>query len=1202
MSTEHSTTAATYARDVACELERLFRGNPSFVPVHREGERGQRYEPLRHACAMCDDGAVGLCAEEQAREAADLAPEGERVRVAQLVRRQVLAQHAAPSTLDDWIAHVEGVHFRGSYTVSPDGTTDQIAADLDAHGDPDHLRLKPHARLLALVASARALGVLHAFVGSTSRGGAGRHARLCVDRATPAWLAAAIGSAWVRHAGIDPEPDPGTAEHDEWLARFGENPDGGVEIYPKQIKVNRERPYGNLLATPCSRPLYEHGRTVLLSAEGLPVGWEGVLNSLRSVRPLALDELQELARKLGIDPDGPDDRQPPAVPPGQPSLGRSSSSASHYTTLVLDAVSIERAFELLGLPHPGIDGRVDCPLHTGSQHPRTMSVGDGLFRCFSSRCNRAGNAIHLAGYYRGITYVEARDWLAEKSGVKPREYFDSATTATAAAAPSPADRVRAALLTPGAVLLDRRGPGCGKSWTAADVLTSTTFEGQTLVFGPNHLHHDRELFPMIEAAAKRHRREHLVAKWPKPVCPIGRTAEIEDVSRRGFNYARLVCAGCPHSTERLAALHRVSFCKLRKAQKEAREAPILLVQHASLGHGESFWRGGLGEGIGRIVIDENAVERLGREVLASTRSLGAYEKTLARARQLALDALEGQFLDIDTGDIGPLPYDEKDISEVLDRVLEGFRSFRVVVETALKAEGHVLTVPPPSSGDWRRLLATDDVGQASDQIDRVVAVSRAPLMNVLPLAVHAAQTWASEQPLVLLRTKSEPGCPGRGFVRSPIPARVSVVVLDATGEPRVLERILGRSVGVLDGGTAPKVDVMQVTTGGLRSKRQLRVMTSAVDRDAQMIARRIVQAHLGRNDVVGVVSYKSVVANLVDRVRDRLRRWRNRVRMPSFKTLHWFAARGSNDLKGAALVVIHGCPNPNPYAVRRLAHLLGASPSELSEEAQLEVVDVSGVKIHVRTYRTPLMEQARRALVDAELVQGLGRSTRGSAVPRAGVLALTNYPLNYGVVKRCSAAEAGLDRDFAVAPRLDDNDGRDSGAEACAEQQSASDTSVVTSELSRTKRQSLEDQGDAAGPSYCTSIEEALVSDLQSVTPAEAMSAGAAPAPPNVAKLVARFGRDHVATAAGVTTRTVRRWVAGEALPRGRAAAALHALQAGVTTAQHTDGTALEASDHSPEHTDQPKPASLPSAVDAWRLDRETLRRVAPGEAGRIFG
>jgi len=323
-----TTTKIATKNALAAELERLFSGLPSAVP--RRWVMGDRtgYTPLREACPDCpprsrEGSAWNLHARAKGEEVLARGGSKKASRTAEKAEKE---RHNVAWHAGHWRMHVTAgeAHYLGVYTVVPQesgATTGLVAIDLDDHGGQGDLN--PHGRLEGLADSAEALGVGRAFFGNTSRGGKGRHARLCVDPSTPAWLAREIGLRWLDHAGITPRPALGSPEEAAWLERFGENPDGMIEVYPKQD--GEKGGYGNLLGLPCSLELMAEGRTAAF-ARG---SWEPIreaapaLEVLRAVRPLAPDEVRELATRLEIDPDAPPKRKAQkSLKPKKPKGGR----------------------------------------------------------------------------------------------------------------------------------------------------------------------------------------------------------------------------------------------------------------------------------------------------------------------------------------------------------------------------------------------------------------------------------------------------------------------------------------------------------------------------------------------------------------------------------------------------------------------------------------------------------------------------------------------------------------------------------------------------------------------------------------------------------------------------------------------------------------------------------------------------------------
>jgi hypothetical protein len=62
------------------------------------------------------------------------------------------------------------------------------------------------------------------------------------------------------------------------------------------------------------------------------------------------------------------------------------------------------------------EGRQPCPFHLDSG-PRSLQVTAQLWRCWAG-CG-SGNAIHLASRALGVSYLDARSWLARELGLQP---------------------------------------------------------------------------------------------------------------------------------------------------------------------------------------------------------------------------------------------------------------------------------------------------------------------------------------------------------------------------------------------------------------------------------------------------------------------------------------------------------------------------------------------------------------------------------------------------------------------------------------------------------------------------------------------------------------------------------------------------------------------------------------------------------------
>lgn len=445
--------AATNPAAIAQELERLFAGHPAMAPFWWEYEGRKGYSPLRQACPACPAREEGKsawklhAAAESERVLVAAVKDGEVVRgsTAAAKRRaaEILDAHNVADAPSLWLAHVLGQRngrpfFRGVYTVVPGETptTRVVALDLDDKAEKPGL-FKPQARLEALAAAAQELGVASAFIGNTSRGGRGRHARLCVDPSTPAWLARALGQALLVKAGISPAPQPeGGQAWVEWVERFGRDPENGVEVYPKQGAIDRA---GNLLALPCHLPLMAEGKTALLE----PGTWTPVLDGgralelLRAVEPLPLERVRELARALGVEPERP----PEAAKRTRGPASLRAPRAAPRPPCVVSAFEVEWVREAVGKIPP--DGRDEWLAVGMALHHWNAAQARELWDAWSETSEKydeidqenTWNGFHEDGNGNGARTLGTVLALAEEYGWErlalPRKTVEAAVAATA---------------------------------------------------------------------------------------------------------------------------------------------------------------------------------------------------------------------------------------------------------------------------------------------------------------------------------------------------------------------------------------------------------------------------------------------------------------------------------------------------------------------------------------------------------------------------------------------------------------------------------------------------------------------------------------------------------------------------------------------------------------------------------------------------
>ncbi len=77
---------------------------------------------------------------------------------------------------------------------------------------------------------------------------------------------------------------------------------------------------------------------------------------------------------------------------------------------------LEVLSEYLDLKKVGKQYRCLCPFHHDTKPSFYVSPDKGLFHCFG--CGKSGNVIHFLMEYKGMTFVEAVRYLAERRGIK----------------------------------------------------------------------------------------------------------------------------------------------------------------------------------------------------------------------------------------------------------------------------------------------------------------------------------------------------------------------------------------------------------------------------------------------------------------------------------------------------------------------------------------------------------------------------------------------------------------------------------------------------------------------------------------------------------------------------------------------------------------------------------------------------------------
>ena len=238
-------------------------------------------------------------------------------------------------------------------------------------------------------------------------------------------------------------------------------------------------------------------------------GWRAEVLDQGDGKAIPADLLRQLADELEPKPVRVAGRGAAPAAGGKGTPGKQTE----FTRLVLDAAPVARALDLLGLDPPAPGGRIACPIH-GGENPN-FSIERAGWRCWS-KCDTSGSSIDLVAGVRGLGYLAARDWLAQRVGVerpKPAErtlpLLDVSMPPHAPASPAEvAGKVRGVLRWSGKrsdsppVLQDVSPTGTGKTTRAARELVDASAEGgQAFAWAsPSHDHARSEVLPALAEA------------------------------------------------------------------------------------------------------------------------------------------------------------------------------------------------------------------------------------------------------------------------------------------------------------------------------------------------------------------------------------------------------------------------------------------------------------------------------------------------------------------------------------------------------------------------------------------------------------------------------------------------------------------------------------------------------------------------------
>lgn len=605
------------------------------------------------------------------------------------------------------------------------------------------------------------------------------------------------------------------------------------------------------------------------------------------------------------------------------------------------------------------------------------------------------------------------------------------------------------LTTPGRAGVDRSPTGSGKNHALAEVIARR--------FGRLEIRAPRERRPrwvvgfdshdaadaferMVGDAAARLGGRNPVARVPRQACEPearGMARRYEAAARRGWNPIKAVCATCDHDPRHATGVDATP-CRWRAAVREAGRADVVLTTKAQMSM-RGFWSGSSRGGqFAAAVVDEDATDVLGASCELTGDDLEAFAQVVQATREAAerrlrdaQDAPGGGRAGAGDGGGGGDAGEASDLGDACGLVLDVLAALRRALEAGRggrevePVDGAPLLVEP-----WRRAKEGSQVTVAGAVEDRAVTVARRhtrdgkPPRNAMPLVEHIAGEQAAGRPVRVVVGQRGDVAILRLDLPRPVPAHVSMLVLDATADVPLLEAGLGRPVDVLESGTGQPVRVVQVTDS-MWSRRRLGVARGervdlaapppALVRLAGMLVALIVRSRAAR---VGVVSYAGLVdpragAPLVSMLRERLP---GRVTVDAL----WFGAcRGSNSMAGCDLVIVAGTPTPGDawQVQRRALRLGGVQDDELLQEPG--PLATEGDRGRGRFgYASRAMERARRSVVAAELAQAIGRGARGDQVPRAGVWVFSSLDLAGFVavpIERVRAAGVCLDPEGAAA-------------------------------------------------------------------------------------------------------------------------------------------------------------------------------------------
>jgi hypothetical protein len=280
--------------------------------------------------------------------------------------------------------------------------------------------------------------------------------------------------------------------------------------------------------------------------------------------------------------------------------------------------------------------------------------------------------------------------------------------------------------------------------------------------------------------------------------------------------------------------------------------------------------------------------------------------------------------------------------------------------------------------------------------------------NVLPVLKEVARRISRGETFIFLKDAKDDSFEVR--IPNRVPKTRAAWLLDATANPDLISKLLGRALTTVGGGERISAAILQATEKTVWSRSHFGLLEGeTLDESALEAVVSIVERIVRRTGwrTLGLVSFKKLVcrelgAVLVEAIRSRL---------PHVEVRRlWFGRlRGQNALDGVDGLVVVGTPTPNPRDVRSRALLLGATTRELLQRPRFLLVTDGDHTFPCWTYASEIMRRAWFDLVGADVVQACGRLPRGNRYAPVIFLLASALFVWSGKLVRGTTGELGLD-------------------------------------------------------------------------------------------------------------------------------------------------------------------------------------------------